>query len=169
MEAIEAILTRRSVRTYADRPVPDHLVTEILRAAMAAPSARNEQPWEFVVVRERSALDQMAAVSPYAGMLRHVQVAIVVCGDLEREKSPGFWVQDCAAATENLLIAAHALGLGAVWLGIYPREERVTRLRRLAGLPEHVVPLAIISIGYPAERPEPVERFDASRIHLDHW
>ncbi len=112
MEAIDAILTRRSVRRYTDRPVSDDSMTQLLRAAMAAPSARNQQPWQFIVVRERSLLEKMAEVSPYAKMVRHAQVAVVVCGDLENEESPGFWVVDCAACRTCSL--RPALGLGAV-------------------------------------------------------
>jgi nitroreductase len=136
---------------------------------MAAPSAQNQQPWQFVVVRDRSLLERLAAANPYGGMTRNAQLAIVVCGDLSREKSPGYWVQDCAAATENLLIAAHGAGLGAVWTGTYPREERVAKVSEVLGLPEHVVPLAVIPVGYPAEHPAPADRFDPGRIHIDRW
>jgi nitroreductase len=166
---MEAILKRRSIRRYTGQPVSDDLVTQLLRAAMAAPSARNQQPWQFVVVRDRGVLEAIAGASPYAGMTRDAQVAVVVCGDLSLEESTGYWVQDCAAATENVLIAAQALGLGAVWLGFYPREERIKALSSILGLPEGVIPLSVIPIGYPAERPAPVDRFDASRIHPDRW
>lgn len=169
MEALDAILTRRSIRRYLDRPVPDDAVTLLLKAAMAAPSAQNQQPWQFIVVRERALLEEMAEVSQYAKMLRHAQVAVVVCGDLRNERSPGFWVEDCAAATENLLLAAHALGLGAVWIGVHPREERVQRLRDLFGPPDDVIPFAVISIGYPAENPGSADRYDPGRVHLDKW
>lgn len=169
MEAIDAILTRRSVRRYTDRPVADEVVTLLLRAAMAAPSAQNQQPWQFIVVRDRPLLEKMAEVSQYAKMLRHAQVAVVVCGDLRDERIPGFWVEDCAAATQNLLLAAHALGLGAVWIGVYPREERVGRLRDLFCLPDDVIPFAVVSIGYPAEDLGPADRFRIDRIHLDKW
>jgi nitroreductase len=166
---MEAILTRRSVRRYTDEAVPDTLVTDLLRAAMAAPSAQNQQPWQFVVVRDRRLLEGLAAANPYAGMTRDAQLAIAVCGDLTREKSPGFWVQDCAAATQNILVAANAAGLGAVWTGTFPREERVAKVKEVLGLPEHIVPLAVVPIGYPAEHPPPAERFDPARVHLDHW
>lgn len=169
MEALEAILTRRSVRRYTDQPVSDESITGLLKAAMAAPSAQNQQPWEFIVLREHSLLEKLAAASPYAGMVAGAQVAVVVCGDISRERSPGYWIQDCSAAVQNLLVAAHASGLGAVWLGIYPRADRVARLRDLFALPEHIIPLAAISIGYPAETPGPAERFDPDRIHFDKW
>ena len=111
---METILTRRSIRKYTEQPVPDALVTDLLRAAMAAPSAGNQQPWQFVVVRDHAILEVVATANPYGGMARDAQVVVIVCGDLEREERPGFWVQDCAAATQNLLLAAHAAGLGAV-------------------------------------------------------
>jgi nitroreductase len=166
---MEAILTRRSIRKYTDRPVPDEIVIELLRAAMAAPSAQNQQPWQFVVVRDRALLEGLARAQPYSGMARDAQLAVIVCGDLNLERSPGFWVQDCAAATENLLIAANAAGLGAVWTGTYPREERVANVRSLLSLPEHIIPLAVIPIGYPAEHPAALDRYDAGRVHIDRW
>ena len=169
MEALEAILRRRSIRKYTDRPVSAEMVTELLRAAMAAPSAGNQQPWEFVVVRDPEVLAAVAGCSDYAGMVREAQVAMVVCADLDREQHRGFWVQDCSAAIQNLLIAAEALGLGAVWVGAYPVEERVAALRQTLGLPERVVPMSIVSVGHPAGHPGPAERFDPSRIHLERW
>jgi nitroreductase len=166
---MDAILTRRSIRKYTDQPVSEDLVTDLLRAAMAAPSAGNQQPWQFVVVRDRAILDLVAAANPYGGMARQAQLAVIVCGDLERENREGFWIQDCAAATQNLLLAAHAAGLGAVWCGTYPREERVQGVRAAVGLPEQVIPFAVVPIGYPAERPEPGERYDPGRVHFDRW
>lgn len=166
---LDAILSRRSVRKYTDQPVSDESVTALLRAAMAAPSAGNQQPWEFVVVRDRHMLGNISRSQPYAGMAADAQVAIVVCGDTSRQRHPGFWVEDCSAATQNLLLAAHAQGLGAVWLGYYPVEERVEVLRELFGLPENIVPLAVIAIGYPAEKPAPADRFDRDRVHLERW
>jgi len=102
-------------------------------------------------------------------MLREASVAILVCGDLSEEKHGGYWIQDCSAATQNILIAAHAKGLGAVWLGIYPRKERIDGMRKLLGIPEHVVPLSLISIGYPAEQKPPANRYNAFKIHNNHW
>lgn len=169
MEALEAILTRRSIRTFADRPVPDDTVTQLLRAAMAAPSARNQQPWEFIVVRDRARLEALAVAQPNAGMVRRAPLAVVVCANLERVKSEGYWIQDCAAAVQNLLVAAHSLGLGAVWSGTYPREERVANVRTLFALPDGIVPFAVIAIGYAAESIKPADRFEAERVHLDHW
>lgn len=166
---LDAILSRHSVRKYTDQPVPDDVVLQLLRAAMAAPSAGNQQPWEFIVVRDGRVLEEISRSQPYAGMTKDAQLAVVICADLEREKFPGFWVEDCAAATQNLLLAAHASGLGAVWLGYYPDEERVARIRSLFSLPESIVPFAIVPVGYPAEHPAPADRFDEARIHHERW
>jgi nitroreductase len=169
MDAMEAILSRRSIRQYTNKAVPESLITELLHAAMAAPSAGNEQPWHFIVVRDRASLDAIPQFHPYSAMLKHASVAVVVCGDLTREKFKGFWVQDCSAATENLLLAAAARGLGAVWTALYPMEDRVAGMRKLLGLPEHVVPLSLVPIGYPAEYPGKAERFSHDRIHQERW
>jgi nitroreductase len=169
MDALDAVLTRRSIRKYTDAPVPEELVTTLLHAAMAAPSARNQQPWRFIVVRDRALLSALATAQPNAGMVSQAQVAVVVCADLDLVESEGYWIQDCAAATENLLIAAHALGLGAVWSGTYPREERVAGVRGVVGLPDSLVPFAVVPIGYPAEHPAAADRFDSGRISLDRY
>ena len=120
MDAMTTIMTRRSIRAYEAEPVSPELVETLLRAAMAAPSAGNQQPWRFVVIAERATLDRLAATSPYAGPLLRASLAVVVCGETLGERHPGYWVEDCSAAMENLLLAAHALGLGAVWLGYHP-------------------------------------------------
>jgi nitroreductase len=166
---MESILTRRSVRRYTTDPVSEVQVTELLRAAMAAPSAGNQQPWHFVVVRDSDVRGVIAGANPYGGMAREAPVVIVVCGDLTRDYRPGFWIQDCAAATQNLLVAAHAAGLGAVWCGTYPREERMGPIKAVLGLPEHIVPFSVVPIGYPAERPAPADRYDPGRVHHDRW
>jgi nitroreductase len=169
MDAMQAILSRRSIRRYTSDPVPSGQVDRLLAAAMAAPSAGNQQPWHFVVLRDRSLLEAIPKFHPYSAMLKEAPLAILVCGDVKLEKHEGFWVQDCSAATENLLLAAHAEGLGAVWLGLYPQPERVAGMRELLGLPENVIPLALIAVGQPAEEKGPAERFDASRVHQDRW
>ncbi len=165
---MDFIMTRRSIRAYTDRPVSEESVTQLLRAAMAAPSAKNQQPWHFVVVRDRDLLEAIARSTPYSGMTRDAQLAVVVCAAAD-ERDPGYWPQDCAAATENLLLAANTLGLGAVWLGFYPLPERVEALRGLLGIPEDVVPFSVVPVGYPAEHPARVDRFDPQRIHSDRW
>ena len=169
MNTFDAIFTRRSIRKYTDQTVPEEMVTELLRVAMAAPSAGNEQAWQFVVIRDRALLDAIPKFHPYAAMLKHASVAILVCGDLSKEKYQGFWVQDCSAAAQNILLAATAQGLGAVWTAFHPMEDRVAGMRKLLGLPEQIIPLSLIPLGYPDEHPGPANRFDAARIHWDRW
>ncbi|MCU0502576.1 MAG: nitroreductase family protein [Anaerolineae bacterium] len=169
MEAYEAILTRRSVRAYTDQPVSDEMIQKLLVAAMSAPSAGNGQPWHFVVITERAVLDALADLLPFGKMLKQAPLAIAVCGETRGQPFDGYWVQDCSAATENLLLAAHALGLGGVWLGVYPREERVASVRNILGMPTEVTPLCVISIGHSAEPGGSVDRYRAERVHRDRW
>lgn len=167
--SLEAIFARRSIRKYTDEPVSDEQLTQLLRAAMAAPSAGNQQPWQFVVIRDRNTLDAVPKFHPYSAMLAEAPLAVLVCGDLERETVKGYWVQDCSAAVENLLIAASAIGLGAVWLGVHPVSEREDGCRKLLGIPANVVPFAIVSIGHPDEQKAPADRYDAERVHHERW
>jgi len=169
MDAYQAILTRRSIRQYTDQAVPPEVIHQLLAAAMQAPSAGNGQPWLFVVATERRVLDALAGVLPYGKMLLQAPLAVIVCGDLRADPGRRYWVQDCSAATENLLLAAHALGLGAVWLGVYPQDDRVKALRIVLGIPEGVIPLAAISIGYPAETIPPADRYSEQRVHYNGW
>ena len=169
MDGLQTILTRRSIRKYTGQPVPDEVVKHLLEAAMSAPSANNKQPWHFVVIRDRGILDAIPTFHPYSGMLKEAALAILVCGDTRSQTLEGYWVQDCSAATQNILIAINALGLGGVWLGIYPREERVEGVRKLVELADHVMPLSLISIGHPAEKLPPSNRYDASRVHHNKW
>ncbi len=169
MECLESIMTRRSVRRFADEPVADETVEALLRAAMAAPSAGNQQAWRFVVVRDRETLRRLADASPYASMLPTAPLAVVVCAEPAVEKHLGFWVQDCSAATQNLLLAAHALGLGAVWLGYYPARERVKGASEALSLPDGVVPMCVVPLGRPKEEKPPVDRYDPSYVHRDRW
>lgn len=166
---LETILKRRSIRKYKSESVPEDKVKQLLQAAMAAPSAGNQQPWHFVVINNRTKLDEIPKFHPYAQMVKEAPLAILVCGDTENEKHKGFWVQDCSAATENLLLAAQALGLGAVWVGVYPRDERVQGFRQLLNIPEGIMPFALVPVGYPAESKQPADRFDESRVHLNSW
>lgn len=167
---MEAIFTRRSVRQYTDRPVADEAVARLLAAAMAAPSAGDERPWEFIVVTGREAREAITRVHPYSHMLRQAPVAIVVCADPARSKYPvEYWVQDCAAATENILIAAAALGLGTCWLGVHPVPERVAGLRRIFAIPEPIVPFAVVAVGHPASPPARADRYDQKRIHKERY
>lgn len=169
MDALEAIRTRRSVRRYTGEAVSEETIDELLASAMAAPSAGNQQPWQFVVIRDPQLRERLPTAHPYAQMAAEAPAVVVVCGNLAQERHKGFWVQDCAAATENLLLAARALGLGAVWCGVYPREDRVRALQSLLGLPKVVIPLALVPIGYPDEEKPHEDRFDRARIHVDRW
>lgn len=169
MDVLEAIHTRRSIRKFTADPVLEATVERMLEAAMMAPSAGDAQPWQFVVIRDRKLLAQVKAINPYAAMADRAPLGILVCGDLSLEKFEGFWVQDCSAAVQNLLLAAHGLGLGAVWTGIYPMMDRVRGFRELIDLPGHVVPLALVVIGHPAKRPKAKSRFRPERIHQDKW
>lgn len=168
-DVLETILTRRSVRRFSDTPVGEADVERLLRAAMAAPSAGNQQVWRFVVIRDRDVLGKLADASPYASMLPAAPLAIVVCAETGTEKHPGFWVQDCSAATQNILLAAHELGLGAVWLGFHPVQERVDRAAEALGLPEGISPMSVIPIGHPREDLPLVDRFNATFVHRDRW
>lgn len=164
-ESLRLLHSRRSIRNYTDQPVSAEQVEAILRAAMAAPSASNKQPWHFVAVQERSTLDQLAEVHQYAKMLKAATLCVVVCGDVSNR----FWEQDCAAATQNILLAATGLGLGSVWLGIHPNPEPTNKVVQLLNIPETHLPLCLISIGHPAEHKDPADRFDPGKVHWEKW
>jgi nitroreductase len=168
-DVLRFIQQRRSIRQYKKAPVTEGQVETLLRAAMAAPSAGNEQAWAFIVVRDRARLEEIMKIHPYAGMLKTAALAILVCGDLSREKHKGMWVQDCSAATQNLLLAAAGIGLGTCWCGVHPRAEREEDCRKLFGLPEHVAPFAVIAVGVPDEKKGPADYYDPSRIHYEKW
>jgi len=169
MDAIDAILSRRSIRKYTTDPVPENLIKQLLEAAMSAPSASNQQPWHFIVINDRDILDEIPRFHSYSSMLKEAPLAITICGDLQLEINKGRWVMDCSAAIQNILIAATAKDLGAVWLGVYPEEERMTGIQELLGLPKHIIPLGIVSIGYPAEKKPRANRYNPSRIHHNRW
>ncbi|MBN2224610.1 MAG: nitroreductase family protein [Deltaproteobacteria bacterium] len=169
MDALEAILTRRSIRKYKNDPVDEVTIRMLLAAAMSAPSARNQQCWRFVVVTDRPTLEALATVHPYAKTLKEEPLAVLVCGDLDAEQTPDFWVQDCAAATQNLLVAANALGLGTVWLGCHPRADRVRGIQELLGIPKTVVPLSLVAVGRSDEVKGTEDRYDEKKVHYDRW
>jgi nitroreductase len=169
MNIIDIIINRRSVRKYLPTTVPDETIEELLRAGMYAPSAVNKQPWHFIVVRERKTMEDIMKVHPYASMLKQADAVIIVCGDIQLANTPEYAPVDCAAATQNILLAAHGLGLGAVWLGLHPREERKKAISTLFKLPDHVMPFSIVSLGYPAEIPPFPQRFKKDRIHFGQW
>lgn len=165
--AIKNIMTRTSIRKYTNETVTKADIETMLRAGMAAPTAVNKQPWHFVVVTDREQLNALAAANRGTGMAAKAPLAIVVCGDMKKTLSgvgQGFWVQDCSAATENILLAANALGLGAVWTGLYPNEERANAVRDIVKAPEHIVPLCVIVIGHPADNPTPKDKWKPENV-----
>lgn len=164
---LDNIATRTSIRDYEARPVEKEKIEKMLRAAMAAPTAMNKQPWHFVVVDQRNVLDALAGTNPYAKMLKKAPLAIVVCGNTDKMIEGGgrdFWIQDASAATENLLLAAHAMGLGAVWTGAYPSEERCISISKVLSLSDNLIPLNMIVVGYPAEQPQPKQKFKEENV-----
>ena len=170
-DALTAILTRRSIRDYTPHPVPEELIKLLLEAGQAAASAFGERSTEFVVVNDKKILEEISKVIPASLQLKKATVAIVVCGNQGKEKfkGQGYWQLDGAAASENIFIAAHALGLGAVWTAIYPYQDRIPRLQKILNLPEEVIPLNVIPVGYPAEKKTRENLYDASRVHNNKW
>jgi nitroreductase len=168
MEAFEAILARRSIRAYAEKPVERALLVRLLEAAMAAPTACNAQPWEFVVVDTPEGMETLRVILPHGKY--NAPVAIVVCGSETKALNncaEKYWVQDCSAALENILVAAAGMELGTVWIGVYPLAERVAALRPVLGLPETVTPLGVVFLGYPSPegQKEPRTQYDERRVH----
>lgn len=173
LSALEVIHKRKSVRKYVEnKPVSDSLLNLIVRAGMAAPSARNIQPWEFVVVTDRTVLDSLSLDLPYGKMLTTAPAAIIVCGNTsvyESEESSKYWEQDCSAATENVLLAVEALGLGAVWIGTYPDPGRSLWVSTVLELPSNVLPISVISIGYPTGIEQPKDKYNSEKIHYNRY
>lgn len=165
-ERLAVIFARRSIRAYTQEPVSEDDIQGLLEAGMAAPSGSNRRPWHFVVVTERAALLKLAELHPYGKMLATAPLAIAVCGD---PSTSGSWVKDCSAATENILIAAVALGLGGVWLGCHGAPEREHAVRSVLGIPGEFGVLSLISIGHPAESKPARTQFDPTRVHRSRW
>ncbi|NCA86863.1 MAG: nitroreductase family protein [Clostridia bacterium] len=166
-ETLEVIHNRKSVRHFTDQPVSKAQIETLLRAGMAAPTAVNRQPWMFYVVTQREILDTLSQQLPYAKMLTQAQAAIVVCGDMQKAgnlQDKGYWVQDCAAATQNILLAAESIGLGAVWTASYPYDDRTKVVIKALGLPENLVPLNVIPIGYPTGEDVPKNKWKPENI-----
>lgn len=169
MDIFEALFTRRSIRKYTEKIVSDQDIEFMLKSAMLAPSACNERPWHFIVIRDAQRRMEVSQTSPYTKMAAHAPLVIVVCGDLAEEKAEGFWVQDCSAAIENLLLAARGRGLGSVWCGVHPVAERESYLRKLLNLPENIVPLGLIVVGHPDQHFTEAQRFMPERVHQESW
>jgi nitroreductase len=169
MTILEAILKRRSVRRFSSKKVEENKVQLLLKAAMNAPSAGNAQPWEFVVIDDESILTQIPNIHRYGAAFSQAPLGIVVCADLSREKHEGYWPQDCAAATMNILLATQDLGLEAVWCGLYPNDNAEAPLKQLVGIPEEIRALAVIAIGYSDVEGTFVDRFNSDYIHRNTW
>lgn len=170
-EKLKFIFARRSVRKYEDRDVPDDMISDLLEAGMAAPSAVAKDPWHFIVVRDQATRDSIADALPNGQMLRDAPLGIIVCADIDKahDNQESYMLQDCSAAVENILLSVTALGLGACWLGIHPREDRIGDIRKVFGLPDNIIPVAGIAIGWPAEQHGPRTRFDPASVHNGQW
>ena len=179
--ALDVIMSRKSVRSYTDQALSDEQIETLLRAAMAAPTGMNAQPWRFVVVRDQAVKDALLA-GPRGSALAQAPVVFVVCGETTMMRKPwgqpdaepeevanGNWMLDCSAAAENLLLAAEATGLGAVWTAAYPYPDRMGPVREALGLPENVTPLCVIPCGYPAGDDQPKDKWKPENIHYDRW
>lgn len=166
---MEAIYSRRSIRRYEDRKIEAEKIKEILKAAMCAPSAGNEQPWHFICMEDHKSIDRIPEFHPYASMVREASHVVCVCADLNLQLYEGYWIQDCAAATQNMLLMAQELGIGSVWLGVYPREERIEGLKKLLKLPDNIVPFSLVALGYPAEKKPANSKYFEERIHRNIW
>lgn len=166
MDLKDVLLKRRSVRKFTEQDVSEELIDELLHAAMSGPSACNKKPWEFYVITNKDKLKELKGASMFTRF--NAPLAIVVCGNLSRAlpmKLSSYWIQDCSAATENILLRATDLGLGAVWCGIHPQDKAEEKVRNYLELPEKHIPLNIIFIGYPDENPEPRSQYDEKRVH----
>jgi nitroreductase len=169
MDAITAIKTRRSIRKFTDKAIDDTLLNTILDAGFCVPSAKNKKPWHFIIIKNKESLKKLANGNPDMAMLPDADRCVAVCGDKMQEGMPGFLFEDCAAAIQNMLIAAHGLGVGAVWCGIHTGMPAYENTIEILGLPQKVIPIALIALGYPAEEKIPIERYDISRIHHGKW
>ena len=169
VDIFEALFTRRSIRSFTAEDVSEEDLDMVLRAAMAAPSAHNSQPWHFVVVRDAEARKAVAARHPYAKMAADAPVVIAVCADPAECKEEGFWQQDCSAALENILLAARGRNLGTVWCGMHPVEDRVEPVREILGIPAGINILGLVVMGHPAQPFRKVDRYKAEKIHFDRW
>jgi nitroreductase len=170
MNTMDALLTRRSIRKYKSDKVEKDKIDKILRAAMYAPSAMNLQPWDFVVINTEEAMQKAIQAIPHGtDILKEAQAALLVCGDNKIEQNIDYIVQNCSAAIQNILLAAHEFGLGSCWIAIYPLQEVIESVKKKFELPEHIIPIALVSLGYSDENPEAGERFLSKKIHYNKW
>ena len=166
---LDTIYDRRSIRKYQEKPVEEKLLNEILKAGIYAPSAVNKQPWHFVVITDKEVMRDIKNLHPYASSLQTAPVAIMVCGDTNLEFAQNFYLTDCAAVTENILLAAKWLGLDTCWMGIYPWEKTMKDFSDYFKLPENIKPYSLIAVGYGTETKSRPDRFDESKIHINKW
>jgi len=167
---MNAIYSRRSIRKYKSTPVEEAQIKQVIRAASYAPSAGNERPWHFIVIQNRETLNAFPTFHPFTQMLKEAPVAIVTCADTSAVKYDGmFWIQDMSAAIQNLMLEAENIGLGTCWCGLYPNADFVSRVKEMLSLPEHVIPTAVVALGYPDEAREVPERFIEERVHFEKW
>ncbi len=166
---MDAVAARLHVRSYTNQVVTKESIRALLEAAMTAHSEGDERPWHFVVVEDVATRERIAETHPTAHIVVQSPAVILVCGDQTLQKHPGFWVQDCAAATQNILIKAQAMGLGAMWFGIYPVEGRVQSIRKILDLPLAATPFSLTTVGYPAEHNGLKCPYNASRVHFERW
>jgi nitroreductase len=169
MDLITGLLTRRSIRKYTGQKIPGSLIEKLIEAAMYAPSAVDKQPWHFIVFSDKDKIGRIIEINRNAWMLNQADVAILICYDENLQHGPGYGPVDCSAATQNLLLAAHASGLGAVWAGVYPRTDRIEGVSDIFNLPSNIKPFSIVSLGYPAEVKNMPSRFKKERIHYENW
>ncbi len=166
MELIKGIFTRRSIRKYKDKEIPKEILETIIKTGMYAPSSRNKRPWFFILIKNKEILKKIADYHPFGKMLSEAPCGILVCGDKNLQEVEGYIALDCAAATQNILLSAHGLGLGACWIGIYPRVERMNFIKELLKLPKNLIPISLVSIGYPDEEKEFPERFEKDKFEI---
>ncbi len=169
MDAMKAIFTRRSIREYTDKEISDDIIKQIIKAGFSAPSAANQQPWQFIIIDDKDILNKIPGFHQRAKFVTKAKKAILICADKKLEKFENYWPVDCSAATENMLLAARALGLGGCWIGIYPQENRMQELKNIFNLPKSVIPFSIVSLGFTNEEQKEVDRFKEDRIHYNKW
>jgi len=169
VDVLDVIFTRRSIRKFTGEPINEDDLRAILKAGFQAPSAHDFQPRDFVVVRDKETIEKIAQFHKYGKMLPKAGCAIIVCGDKEKQPERGFLVEDCSASIQNILLAAHGLGLGAVWCGLYSVTDLIEPMSKVLGLPENIIPIGMVVLGAKDEEKEPIDRYDESKVHFDKW
>lgn len=169
MDILEAIYTRRSIRKYTGEPVSEQELETVLRAGFHAPSAHNLKPVDFIIIKDKSRFERIVSFHPYAKMLSQAEVCIIICGDQKKQEMTGFLIEDCSAAIQNMLLAAHGIGLGAVWCGLYPVEELTSQMIETCSIPEGIIPVGMMILGRKGEEKKVFDRYDPTKLHYDKW